>query len=136
MNPITKREESYLVEAYNNISGIVVEDEADDMESISKYEDVREINIYLKPPEGPIEQLYSADIDPAGMAVSQGVTTIIGTDVNHDVDIQVIIDQAGTTSVTPIKDGKTIDGPWFERDIVYFESGDPTELNIMIVQEV
>jgi len=136
MNTITKREEGYLLEAYNSVTGLIVEDEADDMQAINKYADVKEFNIYLKPAEGPIEQLYKSLIDPEGVTITRGVTTIIGTDEDQDVKVQIVIDQEGDTSVTPTKDGRTIDGPWFEKDIIYFETNDPEELNIMIVQEV
>ena len=141
MQAISKTEESNLLEAYNTVHQpgrrvLVSENETEDMRAINKYEYVRELNLYLKPVEGPIEQLYNAHIEPSNIGVVSGVTTIVGHDTNKDVKVQVIIDRDGDTSVTPTRDGRTVDGPWFEKDIVYFETGDSEELNIMIVQEV
>tara|TARA_Y100000310_G_C20387545_1_gene671182 strand:+ start:324 stop:677 length:354 start_codon:yes stop_codon:yes gene_type:complete len=115
---------------------LTTEDESDDMEAINMYESIRELNLYLKPVEGPIEQLYNAQVEPNGIGIVNGVTTIIGHDLNKDVKVQIIVDEDGDTSVTPTRNGRTVDGPWFEKDIVYFESGDKEEINIMIIQEV
>lgn len=139
---VTSSESVSLLEAYMSVKPktdklIITEREDDDMEAISKYKHVRNVNVYVKPKDGPITQLYQAVVDPMKMNVSKGTTTMIASDKKKDVDIQVVIDQEGKTSIVPTGDGsESVDGPWFEQDPMFWDRGDDSELNLMIIQEV
>jgi hypothetical protein len=132
-----------LLEAYMSVKKpiteqVVVEREDDDMEAVSKYSNVRVINLYIMPPDGAIEQLYSASVNPEEIAITNGTTTLIGFDEEQKVDLQVIIQPDGVTSIVPTgKDGDQADGPWpMEPNPIFWDTGDETELNLMIKQEV
>jgi len=137
---VTSSESVSLLEAYMSIKPeetLITEREDDDMEAISKYKGVRNVNVYVKPKDGAITQLYQAVVDPMKMNVSKGTTTMIASDKKKDIDIQVVIDQDGKTSIVPTGDGsESVDGPWFEQDPMFWDRGDDSELNLMIIQEV
>ena len=139
---LTNRETNNLLEAYNNVAAstsvqVLNEREDDDIEAISKYENVKSINLYVKPADGAIEQLYSANVEPVNINVTNSVVTLIGTDSEQSVEIQVVIQKDGSTSIVPISDdGKQVDGPWFEKDPMFWDTGNSSELNLMIIQEV
>jgi hypothetical protein len=139
---LTNTEAWLLEEAYNSViptrcAEIITEREDDDIEAISKYSDVRRINLYIKPVDGSIEQLYKADVQPVNINVTNGVVTIIGRDAEQKIDLQVVIQANGNTSIVPTSDsGEQVDGPWFEKDPMFWDTGSNEELNLMIIQEV
>lgn len=139
---VTSNESKTLLEAYMSVqpktdTQPIVEREDDDMEAISKYKNVRTVNIYVKPPDGAIAQAFQATVDPMKINVSNGTTTLIATDMKKDIDIQIVIDQDGKTSIVPTGDrDEHVDGPWFEQDPMFWDRGDESELNLMIIQEV
>ena len=76
------------VRARARVTEPTLEREDDDIEAISRYENVKTINLYVKPAEGAIEQLYSASVQPVNINVTNSVVTIIGADREQNVEKQ------------------------------------------------
>ena len=99
----------------------------------SQYSQVTKINIFIKTSSGTIENRYSATVEPEGVSLTKGTTTIIGTDSKLKKSIQVVVSKDMPTSVIVQSDeGEHPDLVRFQNDLSFFQRDDPTELNIFI----